>query len=87
MRSGDGELAILLFGVGGMRGGREVMATFRKELASRLEAERVVPSMRFGVTGILRNMSPLQIVNEARKDLERRRDDREAASARGVAFR
>ena len=87
VRSGDGELAILLFGVGGMRGGREVMATFRKELASRLEAERVVPSMRFGVTGILRNMSPLQIVNEARKDLERRRDDREAASARGVAFR
>ncbi len=85
VRSGDGELAILLFGVGGIRGGRSVLATFQKELASCLEAAPDAPSITVGVSGILRGMSPLQIVNEARKDLERRRYDREASSVRGVS--
>ncbi len=84
VRSGDGELAILLFGVGGIRGGRAVMATFRKELASRLESVRDAPSVTFGVSDILPDMSPLQTVNEARRDLERHRYDLDAASVRGV---
>ena len=81
VRSGDGELAILLFGVSGVRGGRSVMATFRRELLSRLDFVRDAPSVFFGVSDVVPAMSPLQIVNEARKDLERNRLDRDGASA------
>lgn len=81
VRSGDGELAILLFGVSGVRGGRSVMATFRRELLSHLDFVRDAPSVFFGVSDVVPAMSPLQIVNEARKDLERNRLDRDGASA------